>query len=234
MKTVIYRETYQKTYEAEDTLTDTQAVRNVRERIMEGEPGPEECVDSGGFVALPEEPGPGEMCCLVPFAYERYGKLPVIVPTGTPLERIWSKAKDLLDMLPVKAMDYYSSYLPDSEEMDEDGLLFQRTEDGDVPFEVPVDPGQDLREKLFLTKLETFLENPDETEMTLEDTNLRLFYSDLCSYLGQMGYAPEDATCQTSPQFHYEVFFLHKFQKAKVLYVSGNLSTGYYQIEKRF
>lgn len=234
MKTVIYRETYQKTYEAEDTLTDTQAVTNVRERIMEGEPGPEECVGSGGFVALPEEPGPGETCCLVPFAYERYGKFPVIVPTGTPLERIWSKAKDLLDMLPVKAMDYYSSYLPDSEEVDEDGLLFQRTEDGDVPFEVPVDPGQDLREKLFLTKLETFLENPDETEMTLEDTNLRLFYSDLCSYLGQMGYAPEDATCQTSPQFHYEVFFLHKFQKAKVLYISGNLSTGYYQIEKRF
>ena len=234
MKTVIYRETYQKTYEAEDTLTDTQAVTNVRERIMDGESGPEECVDSGGFVALSEEPGPGEMCVLVPFAYERYGKLPVIVPTGTPLEQIWSKAKDLLDTLPVKAMDYYSSYLPDSEEVDEDGLLFQRTEDGDVPFEVPVDLGQDLREKLFLTKLETFLENPDETEMTLEDTNLRLFYSDLCSYLGQMGYAPEDATCQTSPQFHYEVFFLHKFQKAKVLYVSGNLSTGYYQIEKRF
>ena len=224
MKTVIYRETYQKTYEAEDSLTDAQAVTNVRERIMDGEPGPEECADSGGFVLLPEEPGPGETCCLVPFAYERYGKLPVIVPTGTPLEQIWSKAKDLLDTL----------YLPDSEEVDEDGPLFQRTEDGDVPFEVPVDPGQDLREKLFLTKLETFLENPDETRMTLEDTGLRLFYSNLCSYLGQMGYAPEDATCQTSPRFHYEVFFLHKFQKAKVLYVSGNLSTGYYQIEKRF
>lgn len=234
MKTVIYRETYQKTYEAEDALTDTQAVTNVRERIMEGEPGPEECVDSGGFVALPETPKPSETCCLVPFAYERYGKLPVIVPTGTSLEQIWSKAEDLLDTLPVDALDYYSSYLPDSEEVDEDGLLFQRTEDGDVPFEVPIDPGQDLREKMFLTKLETFLENPDETRMTLEDTNLRLFYSDLCSYLGQMGYAPEDATCQTSPQFHYEVFFLHKFQKAKVLYVSGNLSTGYYQIEKRF
>ena len=234
MKTVIYRETYQKTYEAEGSLTDTQAVTNVRERIIEGEPGPEECVDSGGFVALPETPKPGETCCLVPFAYERYGKLPVIVPTGTPLERIWSKAEDLLDKLPVDALDYYSSYLPDSEEVDEDGPLFQRTEDGDVPFEVPVDPEQDLREKLFLTKLETFLENPDETRMTLEDTNLRLFYSDLCSYLGQMGYASEDATCQASPQFHYEVFFLHKFQKAKVLYVSGNLSTGYYQIEKRF
>ena len=148
MKTVIYRETYQKTYEAEGSLTDTQAVTNVRERIMEGESGPEECVDSGGFVALPETPKPGETCCLVPFAYERYGKLPVIVPTGTPLEQIWSKAEDLLDKLPVDALDYYSSYLPDSEEVDEDGPLFQRTEDGDVPFEVPVDPEQDMYRRI--------------------------------------------------------------------------------------
>lgn len=131
-KAVIYRETYEKTYTADGNLSDLQAVTDVSERIWNGENGPEECVDSGGFVPLPTEPGDGEQLLYVPIAYERYGRIPVIVPKGITRQEVLDKAQSYLEGLDVAALEYYTSYLSDSEEVDEEGIILEKQENGET------------------------------------------------------------------------------------------------------
>ncbi len=63
----------------------------------------------------------------VPFAYERYGHIEV--DADSPSEAI-EKAQNILDKMSAEEMDSLSSYLEDSEEIDEEGLILDA--DGNI------------------------------------------------------------------------------------------------------
>ena len=63
----------------------------------------------------------------VPFAYEKYGRIPVIAPKGTSEDELRRLADEKLSAMSVADMDKYSEYLSDSEEIDDEGII---TEDG--------------------------------------------------------------------------------------------------------
>lgn len=66
-----------------------------------------------------EEPT-GDDVYMVPFAYERMGRIPV--KAENPNEA-WNAAETKLAAMTVEEMDHYADYLPDSEEIDREGLM---------------------------------------------------------------------------------------------------------------
>ena len=127
-KLVAYQETYRDHYPVDASLTDEEAVEKIRNDIMIGsENGPETCIGSDCYVVPEPDIPEGHVLYWVPFAYERYGKLPVVVPKGTSAAELFQKAENVLEKLTVAQMDEYTEYLPDSEEIDREGNV----KDGD-------------------------------------------------------------------------------------------------------
>lgn len=63
---------------------------------------------------------------MVPFAYERYGRMPVQAHSE---KEAWEKAEKQLENMTVSDMDVYAEYLQDSEELDREGdLILQPSE----------------------------------------------------------------------------------------------------------
>lgn len=135
-KMVIYRETYEGTYEVDPSLSDEDAMEQVQEEIREGRrQGPETCVDSGAYVHPDLEDLPeGQTVYYVPFAYERYGHLPVIVPKDISRAELFEKAEEVLEKMTTTQMDSYSDYLSDSEEIDREGNI--KDKDGKIQYNI--------------------------------------------------------------------------------------------------
>ena len=127
-KLVAYQETYRDHYPVDASLTDEEAVEKIRNDIMIGkENGPETCIGSDCYVVPEPDIPEGHVLYWVPFAYERYGKLPVVVPKGTSAAELFREAENVLDKLTVAQMDEYTEHLSDSEEIDRKGNV----KDGD-------------------------------------------------------------------------------------------------------
>lgn len=138
-KMVIYRETYEGAYEVDPSLSDKDAMEQVQEEIREGRrQGPETCVDSDCYVELDiTDISEGQMLYRIPFAYERYGHLPVIAPKNSSLRDLFRKAEEQLEKMSVAQMDAYAEYLPDSEEVDHEGNI--KDEDGKILYNIGVE-----------------------------------------------------------------------------------------------
>lgn len=134
-KLVAYQETYRDHYPVDPSLTDEEAVEKIRNDIMIGkENGPETCIGSDCYVVPEPDIPEGHVLYWVPFAYERYGKLPVVVPKGTSAAELFQEAENVLDKLTVAQMDEYTEYLPDSEELDREGNV--KDGDGNIVWNV--------------------------------------------------------------------------------------------------
>ena len=182
-KLVVYRETYQGIYGADASLSDQEAAMDVRERICNGENGPEECMNSCAFVPLDSNPVPeGCQRVLVPFAYERYGRIPVVVPEHATKKEIIKKAEERLEQMDAGMMDYYSSYLEDSEEIDWDGMVLDG--DGNVLSDLPSGDSTwnyradavDRTRKLFAGICETYRELDDDPFIPSVDLRMVALY----------------------------------------------------------
>lgn len=64
----------------------------------------------------------------VPFAYERYGRLEVEAPENASKEELIELAEQKLQIMSLVVMEELTTYLPDSEEIDYDGII--RDENG--------------------------------------------------------------------------------------------------------
>lgn len=63
----------------------------------------------------------------IPFAYERYGRMPVDAESK---EEAFELAEEKLSSMSVKDMKELTEYLPDSEEIDYDGIV--QDENGNI------------------------------------------------------------------------------------------------------
>ena len=124
-KIVAYQETYQDLYEVDGSLSDQEAVEKVQEDIRNGaEKGPETCIGSDCHILpdldqIPE----GHRLYWIPFAYERYGRLPVIASDHISRAELFRKGEEVLENLTKKQMEEYTDYLSDSEELDPEGYV---------------------------------------------------------------------------------------------------------------
>ena len=97
----------------------------------------------------------------VPFAYQKYGRIPV--EAGS-IEEAREKAEEKLKKMGLEEMESYAEYLSDSEEIDEEGVVLD--EEGDI---VSEDSAAYCEETVSLW-VERFKEqNPDYTERDIDD-----------------------------------------------------------------
>lgn len=79
--------------------------------------------DGGWF----ESDFPEKLTYRVPFAYQRYGRIDIESDKPLSREEMIQKAAEKLEKMSVKDMDYLADYLENSEEIDEEGIIFDDT-----------------------------------------------------------------------------------------------------------